>query len=801
MSGETSFGKYTVVEMIGAGGMAEVFKCKLSGIGGFEKVVVVKRIRTELLQEPEFVRMFLDEARVAAFLSHQNIVQVFEVDQIDGVPYIAMEYVRGPTLAAALRRAKPANLFDYGHAAQVMSGIALGLHHAHTACDSEGQPLHVIHRDVSPSNVLISYDGVPKLLDFGVARARGRQTQTEAGTLKGKLRYMAPEQFQRVEIDHRADVYATGLTLFEACTGEVPYGTLTDPEVIREVVRGASGLPAQFPQGFPQGLEEIIRWATDPDPASRCQNCADLHTALENFLAGGECPSSQRDLAQWVAQLFPNSGNETPGAYGATNTPTSGVSRRTPLSQPNSASGIRRASQSSPGAPIPLDRPISRPNSPSQVRSQSQLHRLAAGEEPAAPPPGKRGLFIGLGLGGLVAAGAVAAFFLTRPEPLPPTPAPQPPVAAPAPPPQTTDDDNVRAYLEKIESLRQAKRYGQALDLMAKARELKPKEASLNIKVSEVADQLEKEALLAKGAKALDNDDPQAALDAAKDVLDRDPEDAQAAKLLAEARQRLAAKAAPATPVKQPREIREGKLSVASTPAGVVYLDDEPLGRAPIRGRALREGKHVVQVRLEGYASFTQTIEVAAGRESSLNAALVAVARKRLASADLGNLGGDKPGTADPAPGRDAPKPPAPENPPAPAPVAAPIPAPAPAPQPAMASPTPTPAQGPEARFPKPKLPAKHTVSSTKELVRSLQAIENAAIAAGASAEAARDSTYALSQELSKRIGPAEPVELFPRAVYYLILQAAASGADRTKIGAQLRTAQLNGTLKESASK
>ena len=169
-------GKYRVVQFIGAGGMAEVWLCRRSSIGGFEKPVVVKRILPTFAGDPEFVRMFLDEARVAATLNHPNIISVFDIDTDDDVPFIAMEYVAGPSLHTLLVRARKQGGAGLGLAAtvRVICDIANGLHYAHSAADAEGEPLGLVHRDVSPHNILVSTGGMAKLLDFGVAKSRGR---------------------------------------------------------------------------------------------------------------------------------------------------------------------------------------------------------------------------------------------------------------------------------------------------------------------------------------------------------------------------------------------------------------------------------------------------------------------------------------------------------------------------------------------------------------------------------------------------------------------------------------------------
>ncbi len=302
------FGKYEVLSKIGTGGMAEIFKCRLSGIGGFDKVVVVKRMLPDLIYDQELVRMFLDEARIVANLSHPNIVQIFEINQEKGNPYIVMEYVRGPTLARVIneswKQGKPCDCI----AAKVLSEVASALSHAHEARDPHGQPLNIVHRDVTPHNVVVSTEGVAKLLDFGVAKSSGRLSKTEAGNIKGKFRYMAPEQVRAGEtVDGRADVFAVGASLYLAATGVHAYPGRSDMDVLRAAAAGAYKAPSQVRPGIDPELERLILWAMAPRLEVRCPNAATLHEVLDAYVSQGDDRVTNLHVARFLAQLFGDS--------------------------------------------------------------------------------------------------------------------------------------------------------------------------------------------------------------------------------------------------------------------------------------------------------------------------------------------------------------------------------------------------------------------------------------------------------------------------------------------------------------
>lgn len=297
--------RFTVLQRLGAGGMAEVFKCKQTGLGGFEKLVVLKRILPHLLSEQAFVEMFLDEARIAANLSHQNIVQTFELTADEqGVPYIVMEFVSGPSMAQLIRAAQTSNRLDHRHMARLIEGAARGLHHAHHASDTEGRPLHIIHRDISPQNILVTLDGVAKVADFGVAKAEGRLTHTKSGIVKGKVRFTAPELLVDPDhcVDPRTDVFSLGVCLYVATTGQTPFSGSTDLKVMEAINLGTYRAPSELVPDYPKGLERVVLWLLEHEPQRRCPSALAAADALREWLT--QTPgSTDAELGPWVKGL------------------------------------------------------------------------------------------------------------------------------------------------------------------------------------------------------------------------------------------------------------------------------------------------------------------------------------------------------------------------------------------------------------------------------------------------------------------------------------------------------------------
>ena len=298
-------GRYEVLSHLATGGMAQIYLARQSGLGSFERHVVLKTILRERASDRRFVTMFLDEAKLAATLNHQNVAQVFEVDQADGAYFMAMEYVHGENartiLETTIRRGWtiPLEL-----AVTIVSGAAAGLHHAHERRGKNGAPLNIVHRDVSPANIMVGYDGSVKVLDFGIAKAEERATVTVGGTIKGKYGYMAPEQCRGKPIDRRSDIFALGIVLYELTTLRRAFKGVDDFETMKLIVGGELVPPSQLVHGFSRELEAIILTAMATDPAARFQTAQELTEALDAFMVRSALAGSNTAMSRFMVQLF-----------------------------------------------------------------------------------------------------------------------------------------------------------------------------------------------------------------------------------------------------------------------------------------------------------------------------------------------------------------------------------------------------------------------------------------------------------------------------------------------------------------
>jgi serine/threonine-protein kinase len=303
MSPPSQLGRYERLAPIAAGGMASVWAARLRGPAGFNKVVAIKSLLPDLASEPEYRTMFLDEARVASRLHHPNLCETFDVGEENGEWFIVMEWVDGVSLYRLLKPARSgAVALPFDLAARIVAEACAGLHAAHEATDDDGSPLAVVHRDVSPQNVLVSADGHVKVTDFGVAKARGKSHATCAGQAKGKLAYMAPEQLRSAPLDRRVDVFSLGSMLYEITTGQKPFEGDSEMIVARAILEREPARPSAVVAGYPAELERIVLRAMSKDPNTRFSSAEGLRLALEHWMSKSGRPATSRDVAALVRE-------------------------------------------------------------------------------------------------------------------------------------------------------------------------------------------------------------------------------------------------------------------------------------------------------------------------------------------------------------------------------------------------------------------------------------------------------------------------------------------------------------------
>ncbi|HEY0992714.1 MAG TPA: serine/threonine-protein kinase, partial [Kofleriaceae bacterium] len=285
--------------------MARIYVGRSIGIGSFERHVVLKMILPERAHDTTAVQMFLDEARLAASLNHQNVAQVFEVGEDAGIHFLAMEYVHGQDLRALLAKAGSSGTrVPLELALTVVAGAAAGLEHAHDRRNSDGSPMGIVHRDVSPSNIMIGYDGAVKLLDFGIAKATSRSIETQAGIIKGKFAYMAPEQCRGRDVDRRSDVFSLGIILYEVTTQHRCFRADSDFDTMHRIVTGDIVRPTRLVQGYPQALEAIVMKALAVDAGQRYQSAGLLLEAVEAFAVSARMSLSTMALGRFMRDMF-----------------------------------------------------------------------------------------------------------------------------------------------------------------------------------------------------------------------------------------------------------------------------------------------------------------------------------------------------------------------------------------------------------------------------------------------------------------------------------------------------------------
>ncbi len=388
-------GRYVLGPRLGAGGTASVHLARLAGPGGFDRLVALKIIHEHLLDESDFVRMFIDEATLAVRMDHPNVVRVFELGREQDTLFLAMEYLHGQPLSSVIEKvARLGAPMPYDLVAWIGARVADGLHHAHELVDDAGNRLGLVHRDVSPQNVFVTYDGQVKLIDFGIARAAGRLARTTVGRIKGKFVYMAPEQVLGQPFDHRADLFALGSTLYETAIGSRPFQGEDETDSLHRMLFEGVLDPRSVRPDFPPALARVLERAMATNPKDRYQTAAEIARELDAWLATIAHAEPRAALAGLVTRIFQAEHDEQNDAIAAL--------RKAAL--PDEAAP--------PGERTPVD---ARTTEPAPERTVSRTI--------PAPPP-KRRLWVVVGAVGVaVALGAGVLLAASITPGSPPTPA------------------------------------------------------------------------------------------------------------------------------------------------------------------------------------------------------------------------------------------------------------------------------------------------------------------------------------------------------------------------------------------
>jgi eukaryotic-like serine/threonine-protein kinase len=300
-----TFGRYQLLRKIATGGMGQIYLARQRGPSGFEKLLVVKRILPHLSQEDDFIQMFFDEARISAHLNHPNIAQIYDLGDVGGVFFIAMEYVHGESLRQIWARARELKrAIPLGVKCRILADAAAGLDFAHRAKSPDGRPLNLIHRDVSPQNILVGFNGCVKLIDFGVAKAAGKVSNTITGAIKGKYAYMSPEQARGDELDLRSDVFGLGVILYELLVQARLFKRDSETATLRAVMGAKVPPPSAVVKGLPKTLDPVVLKALARDRSERFQSAGALQMALEDFIVNQRLPATPAHLSQFMRELY-----------------------------------------------------------------------------------------------------------------------------------------------------------------------------------------------------------------------------------------------------------------------------------------------------------------------------------------------------------------------------------------------------------------------------------------------------------------------------------------------------------------
>ena len=430
-------GKYRPIAELGRGGMALVYLAASQGPRGFVKLVVVKELKEELAGDMDFTGMFVDEARIAARLNHPNIVQTYEVAEDEDRFFLVMEYLEGQAFSAVRTRLSKLGSLTRDHQVRVLSDMLDGLHYAHELTDYDGKPLSLVHRDVSPHNVFITYSGDVKLVDFGIAKAADSSSHTKTGVIKGKISYMAPEQAFAKKVDRRADIFSAGVMLWEAVTGRRMWKGMPDAAIVHHLSLGT--IPNVL-ETVPQAPPELVRAcerALAPDPEKRYATAAEMKADLDAYLGTLEKRPTARDFGAMVAQAFTTERGRISAVIEAQMR-----SRKDTTGSGFRVEGIPKIPEPSLGASVAP--PPAEPPPPADVTTLGST--LVPNDEPDSGPSARTLVVLGI-LFVLVGAGITSAIMIAwggsatspgtsaAPPPPPPPSAIQPAPSASASPP------------------------------------------------------------------------------------------------------------------------------------------------------------------------------------------------------------------------------------------------------------------------------------------------------------------------------------------------------------------------------
>ena len=434
-SDKDRFGQFHLMEKIATGGMAEVWKARMSGVDGFQKIVAIKKILPHMAASDDFITMFADEAKLAAQLNHPNIIHIYDLGKVDKSYYIAMEYVEGRDLRSILKSGADHGLpLPPELALFIASKLAAALDYAHRRKDFNGHDLSLVHRDVSPQNVLISFEGDIKLCDFGIAKAASKSSQTQAGALKGKLQYMSPEQASGKALDRRSDLFSLGSVLYEMLTGEKLFAGESDLTILDQVKNVKASAPSAKNPDVPKRADTIVLKALAKNPEDRYQNASDLQRDLESVLYTFSPAPGSADVAIYLHHLQAEEKSSAAGserAFDEAFTPARPEPAAPVKSKKAKGTVVQRKTGTVPGVPVPPPAaPAAEASAPAEAAegvkhdTKSGVFGAYSSKRIEAEKKGRAPLVAGIGVAALVLVGVIVA--LTRKHPA------APPAAAPA---------------------------------------------------------------------------------------------------------------------------------------------------------------------------------------------------------------------------------------------------------------------------------------------------------------------------------------------------------------------------------